>query len=427
MDIDVQRNLTLAIPLVAVGIVVALRSSGDLAPLTRKQVASAALITAYVWVGVLAVEAATDWWAFTPGPTTFLDMPVETSLGWALAWGALPVLGGGRVLAWVLPLTMIDLLAMPRLDALVSLGPRWWLGEALLVAVVLLPALIWGRATRHRRRLGLRVVLQMTTFSALVGWVAPTAVFTYDGSWQNVVDHPYPVRATLLAAAVIVAVPALSAVLELARSGHGTPWPWDPPDRLVTTGPYAYLANPMQAGGCALLIVLALASGSLVLLALAGSAVVFSIVLAERHEETTLTSRWSDYADYRRQVPTWIPRRRPYLAATSDLWVSRDCGLCRTVGQGIERMGPVGLQIRPAEEAGVPLTRMRWVGAHTHDRGVAAFARALEHVGLAHAWLGWLLRLPGVTLMVQTVADSCGMGPRALTVEPPTAAQEGQR
>lgn len=183
----------------------------------------------------------------------------------------------------------------------------------------------------------------------------------------------------------------------------------------------------MQTGACALLALLALASGSVVLLALAVSTVVFSVVLAERHEASTLAYRWPDYAGYRARVRTWVPLRRPYVARTSDLWVSQECGLCRSVGQGLERMGPTGLQVRPAEEAGIRLTRMRWVGTQTQDSGVAAFARALEHVGLAHAWLGWFLRLPGVTWVVQTVADSCGMGPRTLTAVPPPADREGRR
>ncbi|MGL4746089.1 MAG: methyltransferase family protein [Dermatophilaceae bacterium] len=472
--VDLLRNLTLAVPLVAVLAAGAVRSRRrDLAA----RVPAAVLSTLLAWVGILAVETAGGWWQFAPGPTTVLGMPLETSAGWALAWGALPVLVGGPPAWWWLAFVWTDLLLVPALDPLVTLGPGWLAGEAVLLVCVAAPALAMGRLTARRRLLGVRVALQVATFTGLFGWAATTLAFQQDGlGWADVVDHSFGVRALLLAAAVVVAVPVMSAVTELARVGGGTPFPWDPPARLVMTGPYAYIRNPMQAGACLLLTLLGVAAGSPTLLLGVLVAATFSLAVADPHERRMLVARWPDppvaaresdgrqtppgqvggpgregcrdypnpsypspsypnssrspdpvaalgYAGYRRAVRAWIPRWRPVAAVPATLWVSQTCALCRSTGEAVRLLGTSGLELRPAESSPVRLTRMRWSAPGVHDRGVAALGRALEHASLPWAWCGWLVRLPVVTTLLQLVADACGLGPRDLAVATRTVAQ----
>lgn len=415
LGVDALRNLSLAVPLLAVLAVVAVRRWRAV-PVRRDEAATAGLAAGTVWLGVLAVERATDWWAFAPGPTDFGQVPLETSLGWALLWGALPALAGGRPVLWWAAFAWADLLLMPALEPLLRLGPRWWLGELLLLVVVLAPALLLAHATRTRTLLAARVLVQLVTAAALVLWLLPEVAFNHGpGGWAVLADRSWPARSALLTAAVVVAVPVLSAVQELARVGGGTPWPWDPPARLVTTGPYAYLRNPMQVGAVAALLLLALATGSPWLACAAGVVVAFFAVLAERHEGATLGRRWPEYAAYRSQVRAWVPRWRPHVPVPSSLWVSEECGLCRTAGEAVRTLAPTGLTVRPAEQAGVRLTRMRWVldgPVPVVERGVVAFARTLEQVHLGAAWFGWLVRLPVVATVVRVVADACGFGPR---------------
>ncbi|MGG5260177.1 methyltransferase [Phycicoccus avicenniae] len=406
------RNLTLLVPVLAVvGAAVLRHGRGDLRP----RVPAAVLATLLAWVGVLAVEAAGAWWIFAPAPTTVLGMPVETSLGWALVWGALPVLAGGRPVLWWLGLAWVDVLVVPQLDPLVALGDGWLVGEAVLLLAVAAPALVLGWATFERRWLGARVVLQGLVFTGLFGWVAPTLALARDGLvWRDVLDHPMPVRVVLLVALVAFGVPTLAAVAELWRVGRGTPFPWDPPARLVTTGPYAYLHNPMQAGTVALLGVLAAAAGSVALALGVLVALVFSVAVAEPHERSGLAARWPGHAAYRASVRGWLPRWRPVVTTPATLWVSRSCGLCRSTGDAVRGLGPRGVVLGPAEEAPVRLTRMRFSEEGFEDRGVAALARALERVSLPWAWVGWLVRLPMLDRAVQVVADACGLGPRDL-------------
>ncbi|GAB2773704.1 hypothetical protein GCM10027020_28760 [Nocardioides salsibiostraticola] len=427
LDIDVLRNLSLALPLLGTVVAVLVlqwldRTRPAARPRTSPRVVGAAfLATAYAWCGVLAVHAlpvTATWWRVPDGPTTLLGLSLETSLGWALMWGSLPALLGGRVRWWVGAFVWLDVVLMPRLGPLVVLEPDWWQGEFLLLMVVLLPTTVLALATRERRLLGVRVALQAGLFAALVLWLLPSIAMARTGdTWASLLEHSTPVRAGLLAVAVGCAVPALAAVAELARVGHGTPFPWDPPERLVTTGPYAYVANPMQLGACGLLLVLAAGVGSWWIVLAALTAGLFSTVLAERHERSTMGARWPDHAAYRRAVRSWRPLWRPYIATGADLWIDETCAVCRATGFALTALQPTGLIVLPAARAPRGLTRARWrlplEPEPVIDRGIAALARALEQTTLPWAWCGWAVRLPGVVHVLGVVVDACGLGPRA--------------
>jgi protein-S-isoprenylcysteine O-methyltransferase Ste14 len=99
-------------------------------------------------------------------------------------------------------------------------------------------------------------------------------------------------------------------VWNFAAVGRGTPGPWDAPRRVVATGPYRWVRNPIYLA--ALLIVLGEAwlFRSPSLLAYAGGAAVFFHLLVTGYEEPTLRRRFGGtYLQYQRTVPRWIPRR----------------------------------------------------------------------------------------------------------------------
>lgn len=408
-------NAVLLVPLILVTVAAVVRRA-DLA--TRVPTAFLASLTA--WVSLLLVEQHQQWWSFELTATSLGGMPMEVSLGWALAWGALPVLAGGPWWAWLVGFAWVDLMAVSLVNGLI-LGEGWLTGEALLLAVTAVPALAIGRLTLTRRWLWTRVGLQGALFGATFLWLLPHLVLEAQGlGWHDVVDHSFPVRSLLLVGVVAFAVPALVAVVELARAG-GTPYPWDPPRRLVTTGPYAYVANPMQLGMTGLLVLLTLASGSELLWVAVGFAVSFSAVLAEWHEHRTLAARWEAYATYRQHVRNWWPRWRPYVPEPTTLWVGQTCELCNATGAALDALHPTGLERRAAETAPRALRRMTWEDAHGTDHGITAFARALEQTTLVWAWVGWWMRLPGVAQVLQLVADAVGLGPRDLARSARTA------
>lgn len=95
--------------------------------------------------------------------------------------------------------------------------------------------------------------------------------------------------------------------------GRGTLAPWDPTSRLVVSGPYRHVRNPMISGvGCVLAGEAALLGSpplALWLTAfLVANAVYFPLV-----EEPGLRRRFGEeYELYRANVPRWVPRLRPW-------------------------------------------------------------------------------------------------------------------
>jgi protein-S-isoprenylcysteine O-methyltransferase Ste14 len=103
---------------------------------------------------------------------------------------------------------------------------------------------------------------------------------------------------------------SLSAGHHLVQRGGGTPWPFRPPPRLVTTGPYARTRNPQATGMLAVTIGVAVAldSNQIWFLPLLAAAYLFIAVLpAERRHLEELHG--AAYVEYRTAVPGWWPRR----------------------------------------------------------------------------------------------------------------------
>jgi protein-S-isoprenylcysteine O-methyltransferase Ste14 len=101
---------------------------------------------------------------------------------------------------------------------------------------------------------------------------------------------------------------ALAEAAFLIRGG-ATGAPVDPTRRLVTSGIYRWVRNPIYLGGTLMILGAALANRSPTLLlaaALFPIAMHFTVV---RGEEQRLEREFGDeYLEYTRRVPRWIPR-----------------------------------------------------------------------------------------------------------------------
>ena len=366
------------------------------------------------------------WWQFNAEGGLFLGIPIDLLLGWILLWGVVPALAFRRfpplLVLWLM--FGLDLLVMPLTEPVIQLGSNWLIGEVVGLVFCLLPAFLLARWTAEERHLIGRACLQFVIFSALTFWTLPTIILTLTGgSWAPFLSRATWINSLGLQLLVIPAVLGISALQEFVRRGNGTPLPYDPPQRLVRSGVYAYIANPMQFSMVLLLIGWGLMLESLWVSGAGLMALIYSAGLAAWDEGGDLAQRFgTDWSAYRRAVGPWWFRWQPASAeipgqTRAKLYVASECGPCSELGGWFLTHQPVGLDILAAEDhPRHDLTRLTYdpCDGCPEEVGVAALARALEHLHLGWALIGWVIRLPVIIQFIQLIVDAVGGEPRLI-------------
>lgn len=110
----------------------------------------------------------------------------------------------------------------------------------------------------------------------------------------------------------LIAAGALVVLESFARfvlRGGGTPAPVAPPDRLVVSGLYRYVRNPMYVGVFAAIVGQALLFGATSLLGYAACVALAFHLFVLGYEEPALRGQFgAQYDEYCRRVPRWWPR-----------------------------------------------------------------------------------------------------------------------
>ncbi len=97
--------------------------------------------------------------------------------------------------------------------------------------------------------------------------------------------------------------------------GLGTPAPVAPTKHLVVGGLYRFVRNPMYVAILAIVLGQAMFFGSLALLVYAVVTWIVPASFVKFYEEPTLRRTFgAEYDEYRRNVPAWIPRLKPWHA-----------------------------------------------------------------------------------------------------------------
>lgn len=388
----------------------------------------AACLLGFLWVtpSLLVVQQLNllaGWWQFSFDSLAIRGMPLELFFGWIVLWGVLPQLSFGRLhlIACIVIFVAADLILMPSCWPVIRLGPQWLAGEFVAILIVLIPALCIGRWTLDGSHLRLRATMQVIIAGLLFLYFIPEITFALRSSrgWAPLLALTSWQRQLVLQGLALLAIPGVSAVMEFAERGMGTPIPYDPPKRLVISGIYRYCANPMQISCTVVMFGWAILLGNLWLLLAAAISGVYSMGIAEWDERQDLMQRFgSPWETYRMNVKNWRVRWRPYSSGDpARLYIASSCGPCSELRAWIETRTPLGLDILSAET--LPkgsIRRLRYDPADGSPavEGTRALARALEHLHLGWAFAGMALRLPILWQCIQLVMDASGFGPRTL-------------
>jgi protein-S-isoprenylcysteine O-methyltransferase Ste14 len=389
----------------------------------RRRLAGAAhLATLWTLPSLLAVQLLAGtfgWWTFHFEGGGLFGMPVDLLFGWALLWGALPALSLRRLPLSVAVAILVaaDLVLMPLCAPVVQLGSSWLVGELVAVALVLVPAQLLARWTEHGTYLGARVLLQFLLFTGVVLLFIPSAVLQASHSGWNLESLPIVWRHVLLQCAIVAAIVGVSAVQEFAERGGGTPFPYDPPRTLVRSGVYAYVRNPMQLSTSLLFVLLALATRNVWLALAAVVVIAYGAGFAAWDEGRDLRLRFGAATEpYAASVRNWLPSWRPHIDTPSTIYLAAGCDPCSEVAHWLQKLGPRQLTFVPAElHPTTDLDRVRYEAPDGHHAdGISAIARALEHVHLGWAVVGFAMRLPLARPILQLIVDASGGGRRVV-------------
>jgi len=264
------------------------------------------------------------WWRYGSEALMLMGLPVDIWLGGALFFGPILSLAFPRTAPIYLVLPIIFGLhgtVFLSLEPLVFAGKGWFFGTLFVFLVAHIPAIYLARWTAEDRLLPLRAALLAFGFGFLAFVVQPSIVMKAMGSsWalNSISLLKFAIGLPLLAVCFIIGV---SAVQMFVVHGEGTPIPLDNTKRLVRTGIYAFITNPMQLCSALSWIVIGFIIGNLWVASSALMAWVFVLGMVRWHHRHDLLVRFPEgWPEYRANVPEWRPRWRPWIPKPAILY-----------------------------------------------------------------------------------------------------------
>jgi len=383
-------------------------------PPDRPKQGSIVLATTWNAVLLLVFNAAAvklNWWQFGEIGPAIVGVPVVLWFGWTILWGTVAAQSQLRPLATLGLLAAFDLVYMPLMSGVVFLGPNWLVGEAVALALIAWPSLLVTNWTARDRHLRERTLLQLTMFTCMLFWVIPIVAVSAAGADLQL-DVPYVAYGAVLFGIGFAALPGAIAVHEFYCHG-GTPWPWESTAKPVRSGPYRFVRAPMQVSAFLVLVTVAFLYREPAIAVAAVASGLYAALfcwLEDGDLEERFGADLMDLVDsQRRWLPSWEPSP---LGQSAVVWIDFDCRLCSPIAGFLEDRSPVGLRVRDAADHPETLTRLRYERTDgTEFRGTAAVGASLEHLNLAWAMVGWILRLPGTQWLWQLIGDAVGFGP----------------
>lgn len=311
------------------------------------------------WFGLAfdAFAVRLGFWTFRAMPFSIGGVPIDLHLDWTLLWGFGLVWLSDRwpgrkmsgsafclyILSWTGLTLLFDIAMRHWMIFLDSVSPAWWVGDIVFLTSAQATTLWLYRSMGHADEptcgLGrlppmppyLRSILYLSFFLGFFFYFLPLRVEAAAARLGFVV-HPKSVPLVPGILTFLALAFGGWSTHEFARRGRGTPVPWDPPRYLVDTGPYAFVANPMQLSGCLLTLAVFAWRPSWVMFAYLLDVILVVESIFALMEPEGLMQRFGDtYRRYTRRVPRWrirlLPRAREH-SREPILFFDSACGLC---------------------------------------------------------------------------------------------------
>ena len=346
------------------------------------------------------------YWNYLSEEFQLLQMPLDLYFSWVIIWGAVVTyfLKSRFVMTSLLGIFWIDILFMPLMEqyGLLSLRSDWLIGETAILIVVLLPARLWAKWSLENNHVVGRALLQVICMSVLLFGLLPYAVYQYVPFDYNLSSKEWMY---LLQVVFMLALPALTAVRDLATLGKGTPFPYDKTENLVTTGVYAYIRNPIQWSMTVLFIPMAWWLSSPLLLLGSFVSLAYALSIAWVQEGADMVSRFgSSWVEYKRRVPQFRFLWKPIKMGQSTIYFKKDCLICQKTKHWFANRNPINLDFQPAMDN---IRQVTYIDNNSNEStSVLAISYALEHINLLYASLGWFMRFPGICFLLQLIVDA---------------------
>jgi protein-S-isoprenylcysteine O-methyltransferase Ste14 len=239
------------------------------------------------------------------------DAQISLILGQAVMLGAIMTL-----LTTVQPLPIGVAACAALLFFYAPASPMFWQWYVSNLLCVCLPSLLLGRWTAQATHIYLRAILQTICWACLLLWLFPFTVFhQLKSGWEPLLNRSALNNMLFLAPMIVPGLLLLSASYQFSVEGNGTGFPYDPPEKLVTKGIYAYISNPMQLGICVLMLCWGFALMSIWICASAFVALFLFIVFKDIcNGSCAIGKSDQNWQAYQREVPKWIPRLTPWTS-----------------------------------------------------------------------------------------------------------------
>lgn len=258
-----------------------------------------------------ALAAKAGWWIYQESSNNWRGIPIEVILGWSVFWGVfLPwMFRSVNITFTVLAGLAIDLWFMPHMSSLFTLSDSWLIGELFCCLLVLLPSLLIFKLTWKRKHVLTRAFIQSLIWGGWIVFLIPEIVLQRDHSSMFDIFDMQPIRVILfLTGMAISMLIGYLALYEFAIRGLGTPIPFDPPQRLVTSGIYSVVANPLQISTTLMFICIMFAYQEYIMLLPIISMIIYTKIFVKWHHSIDIEKRFgTSWIEYRSNVRNWLP------------------------------------------------------------------------------------------------------------------------